>query len=198
MVGAGMSEEANTSDKSQPDPRIKALIEFGPLVAFATAYFTLGIYWATGTIMVASVLALAASWFYLGRLLPVPVATAALVVVFGTLTFALDDPRFIKIKPTIINLLFAAVLTFGLMTGRPLLKLMFGEAFNLTEEGWRKLTVRWALFFFVLAVLNEFVWRNFSESAWVNFKVFGILGISLVFGVAQIGLIKRYEAKTEA
>src|SRR5262245_20361681 len=119
MVGAGMSEEANASGgKSHPDPRIKALIEFGPLVAFATAYFTSGIFWATGTIMVASVLALAASWFYLGRLLPVPVATAVLVVVFGTLTFALDDPRFIKIKPTIINLLFAAVLTFGLMTGR--------------------------------------------------------------------------------
>ena len=187
-----------SGEKPQPDPLIKTLIEFGPLVAFATAYFVAGIFWATGVIMVSSVIALAASRFFIGRILPVPLATAALVVVFGSLTFLLDDPRFIKIKPTIINLLFAGILTFGLMTGRPLLKMLFGEAFNLTEEGWRKLTVRWAFFFLLLAVLNEIVWRNFSETAWVNFKVFGILGISLVFGVAQIGLIKRYEAKSGA
>ena len=124
--------------------------------------------------------------------------TAVLVVVFGGLTFWLDDPRFIKIKPTIINLLFAGVLFGGLMMRRPLLKLLLGEAFNLTEEGWRKLSMRWALFFLVLAALNEVVWRNFSEAAWVNFKVFGILPLTLVFAMAQIGLIKRYEAKTGA
>ena len=146
--------------------------------------------------MVASVVALAASWTLFGRLLPVPLMTAVLVVVFGGLTFWLNDPRFIKIKPTIINLLFAGVLLFGLMTGRPLLKLLLGEAFNLTEEGWRRLSVRWALFFLALAALNELVWRNFSEAVWVNFKVFGILGLSLVFAMAQIGLIKRHEAKT--
>ena len=93
-----------------------------------------------------------------------PVVTAVLVVVFGGLTFWLDDPRFIKIKPTIINLLFAGVLLVGLIMRRPLLKMLFGEAFNLTEEGWRKLSVRWALFFLILAVLNELVWRNYSES----------------------------------
>jgi intracellular septation protein len=175
---------------------IKPLIEFGPLAAFAIAFYSAGIYWATGVIMVASVLALVASRLYLGRLLPVTLATVVLVVVFGGLTFLLDDPRFIKIKPTIVNLLFAGILIFGLMTGRPLLRLLFGEAFNLTDEGWRKLSIRWTFFFITLAVLNEIVWRNFSEAAWVNFKVFGILGISLVFGVAQIGLIKRYEAKT--
>ena len=177
------------------NPLIKTLIEFGPLVAFFIAFYTAGIYWATGVIMLATVVALAASWHYLGRLLPVPVVTAVLVVVFGGLTFLLDDPRFIKIKPTIVNLLFAGVLLFGLMTGRPLLRLLFGEAFNLTDEGWRKLSVRWVFFFLLLAVLNEVVWRNFSEATWVNFKVFGILGISLVFGIAQVGLIKRYEAK---
>jgi intracellular septation protein len=121
-----------------------------------------------------------------------------LVVVFGSLTFLLNDPRFIKIKPTIINLMFAGALFFGLMTGRLFLKLLLGEAFNLTEEGWRKLSIRWAAFFVTLAVLNEIVWRNFSEAAWVNFKVFGILGISVVFGVAQVGLIKRHEADTGA
>jgi intracellular septation protein len=125
-----------------------------------------------------------------------PVVTAVLVVVFGGLTFWLDDPRFIKIKPTIINLLFAGVLIGGLITRRPLLKMLFGEAFNLTEEGWRKLSVRWTLFFLVLAALNEVVWRNFSEAAWVNFKVFGILPLTLVFAMAQIGLIKRHEAST--
>ena len=141
-------------------------------------------------------LVLAASWIFLGRLLPVPVATAVLVVLFGALTFLFDDPTFIKRKPTIVNLLFAGILLFGLMTGRPLLRFLFGEAFKLTEEGWRKLTIRWTVFFVLLAALNELVWRNFSDAIWANFKFFGILGLSLVFGVAQIGLIKRYEAKS--
>ena len=173
---AGMNEEAKRPDiAASPKPHIKLLIEFGPLAAFGITYFIAGIFWATGVVMVTSVVALAASWTLFGRLLPVPLMTAVLVVVFGGLTFWLNDPRFIKIKPTIINLLFAGVLFFGLMTGRPLLKLLLGEAFNLTEEGWRKLSVRWALFFLVLAALNELVWRNFSEAVWVNFKVFGIL-----------------------
>jgi intracellular septation protein len=194
-----MNEEANRpSIAAPPNPQIKLLIEFGPLAAFGITYFFAGIFWATGVVMVTSVLALAASWSQFGRLLPVPLMTAALVVVFGGLTFWLNDPRFIKIKPTIINLLFAGVLLFGLMTGRPLLKLLLGEAFNLTEEGWRKLSFRWALFFLGLAALNEVVWRSFSESVWVNFKVFGILVLSLVFAMAQIGLIKRHEIKADA
>ena len=190
------AEAKGTAIAAPPHPHIKLLIDFGPLAAFGITYFTAGIFWATGVVMVTSVIALAASWMRFGRLLPVPLMTAVMVVVFGSLTFWLNDPRFIKIKPTIINLLFAGVLFFGQMTGRPLLKLLLGEAFNLTEEGWRKLSVRWALFFLVLAVLNELVWRSFSESVWVNFKVFGILGLSLVFAMAQIGLIKRYEAKS--
>jgi intracellular septation protein len=133
----------------------------------------------------------------LGRVSPVIIATAVLVVVFGGLTFWFGDAHFIKMKPTIINLLFAGVLLGGLLTGRPLLKLLFGEAFNLTEEGWRKLTLRWMVFFVVMAVLNEIVWRNFSEAAWVNFKVFGILPLTLIFAMSQIGLIKRYEPKAE-
>jgi intracellular septation protein len=181
-----------------PNPHMKLLIEFGPLAAFGIAYFTAGIFWATGVVMVTSILALVASWMQFGRLLPVPLMTAVMVVVFGGLTFWLHDPSFIKIKPTIINLLFAGVLLFGLMTGRPLLKLLLGEAFNLTEEGWRKLSFRWAMFFLALAALNELVWRSFSEAVWVNFKVFGILGLSLVFAVAQIGLIKRHEGKSSA
>jgi intracellular septation protein len=192
-----MNEEAKRPDiAASPNANVKLLIEFGPLAAFGITYFFAGIFWATGVVMVTSVMALAASWIQFGRLLPVPLMTAVLVVVFGSLTFWLHDPRFIKIKPTIINLLFAGVLLIGLMTGRPLLKLLLGEAFKLTEEGWRRLSFRWALFFLGLAALNEVVWRSFSEAVWVNFTVFGILGLSLVFALAQIGLIRRHEAKT--
>jgi intracellular septation protein len=181
-------------EKTQ-SPVIKLLIDLGPLLAFFIAYGRAGIYWATGVLMLATIAALAASWRLLGRITAVPLVTAILVVVFGGLTFYLDDPSFIKLKPTIINLLFAGLLLAGLATGRPLLKLLLGDAFRLTEEGWRRLSVRWAFFFLVLAILNEIVWRNFAESTWVNFKVFGIVPLTIVFAMAQIGLIKRYEAK---
>jgi intracellular septation protein len=191
-----MSQEGQRSTTpAHANPAMKLLIELGPLVVFFLVYSRAGIYWATGVLMVATILALGASWFMLGRVSPVPVATAVLVVVFGGLTFWLDDPRFIKMKPTMINLVFAATLVVGLVTGRPLLQLLFGDAFRLTEEGWRKLTWRWAIFFLVLAVLNEIVWRNFAESTWVNFKVFAILPLTMVFAMAQVGLIKRYEVR---
>jgi intracellular septation protein len=184
------------SEKS-PSPFIKLLIDLGPLIAFFVAYARAGIFWATGVLMLATIAALVASWRLLGRVTAVPVLTAILVVVFGGLTFYLDDPSFIKLKPTIINLLFAGVLVVGLATGRPLLKVLLGEALQLTDVGWRKLTLRWACFFFSLAVLNEIVWRNFSESAWVNFKVFGIVPLTILFAMAQIPLIKRYEPGTK-
>jgi intracellular septation protein len=174
-------------------PLVKLLIDLGPLLAFFVAYGRAGIYWATGVLMLATLAALLASWRLLGRVTAVPLLTAILVVVFGGLTFYLDDPSFIKLKPTIINLLFAGVLVVGLLTDRPLLKVLLGEAFRLTEEGWRKLTVRWALFFFALAILNEVVWRSFSESAWVNFKVFGIVPLTILFALAQLPLLKRFE-----
>jgi len=180
----------------------KILIDFGPLVAFFVTYYIaeryqpeLGIYWATGVLMAATVVALAASRLLLGRFSMPPLVTAALVVVFGGLTIWLQDPRFVMMKPTMINLLFAGVLGFGLVTGRPLLKLVMGEALKLTDEGWHQLTVRWLGFFVSMAVLNEVVWRNFSQPTWVNFKAWGILPLTLLFAVAQIGLIKRHEAK---
>jgi intracellular septation protein len=190
-----MSEEAKTP--AEPSPVVKLLIDLGPLVVFFLTYSRAGIYWATGVLMVATIVALVASRIMLGRFSMAPAATAVLVVVFGGLTFWLDDPSFIKMKPTIINLLFAGILGFGVYTGRPLLKMFMGEALRLTDEGWHKMTVRWAVFFVAMAVLNEVVWRNFSESAWVNFKVFGILPLTFLFAMAQIGLIKRYELKAE-
>jgi len=104
----------------------------------------------------------------------------------------------VMIKPTIINLLFAGILGFGVATGRPLLKLVMGEALRLTDEGWHKLTVRWIAFFVSMAVLNEIVWRSFSQPTWVTFKVWGILPLTLIFAVAQVGLIRRHEAKVDA
>jgi len=194
-----MSEEAKGSDAAAAQPHgTKLMIELGPLLAFFVAWFLADIFWATGVLMAATLVSVVASKLLLGRVSPVIIATAVLVVVFGGLTFWFGDAHFIKMKPTIINLLFAGVLLGGLLTGRPLLKLMFGEAFNLTEEGWRKLTLRWMAFFVVMAVVNEILWRNFSEATWVNFKVFGILPLTLVFAMAQIGLIKRHEAKTGA
>lgn len=195
-----MSEQSTkpAGATAAPSPMLKLLIEVGPLVAFFAAYGKAGIYWATGVLMAATVVALVASWRLLGKVSAVPVVTAVLVVVFGGLTFALDDPRFIKMKPTMINLVFAVALVVGVALGKSPLKLMLGEAFSLTPQGWKILSYRWAAFFIVLAVANEFVWRNYSEAAWVNFKVFGILPLTFVFAMAQIGVIRRYEEKTEA
>jgi intracellular septation protein len=180
----------------------KLLIDFGPLIAFFLTYYVAeryqpeaGIYWATGVLMAATTAALAASRLLLGRFSVPPLVTAALVVVFGGLTIWLKDPRFVMMKPTIINLLFAGVLAFGLVTGRPLLKQLMGEALRLTDEGWHKLSVRWLAFFLFLALLNELVWRNFSQPTWVTFKAWGILPLTLLFALAQVGLIRRHEAK---
>ncbi|RTL73238.1 MAG: septation protein A [Hyphomicrobiales bacterium] len=190
-----------TADQKKPDAAagksnsiVKLLVELGPLVAFFAAYGRAGIYWATGILMIATVVALIASWRMLGRISPVPVITAVLVVVFGGLTFLLDDPSFIKMKPTMINLIFAGALIVGAAIGKSPLKLMLGEAFRLKPEGWRILSYRWAAFFFVLAVANEYVWRNFSEATWVNFKVFGILPLTFLFAMTQIGVIRKYES----
>jgi intracellular septation protein len=194
-----MSDESSKPGHPvEPNPVVKLLIDIGPLLIFFLTYARAGIYWATGVLMAATIVALAASRLLLGRFAIAPAATAVLVVVFGGLTFWLDDPSFIKMKPTVINLLFAGILGFGLATRRPLLKMFMGEALRLTDEGWQKMTVRWVAFFLAMAALNEVVWRNFSEAAWVNFKVFGILPLTLLFAMAQIGLIKRYEARADA
>ena len=117
-----------------------------------------------------------------------------ILCVFGGLAFWLKDPRFLYVKPTIVNLLFAAVLGGGMITGRPVIKYLLGSQVQLTDEGWRKLSVRWMIFFLFMAGLNEFVWRYFSEATWVSFKAFGILPLTIIFAATQIGLLKRYQA----
>jgi len=174
------------------NPFLKLTLELGPLILFFLANSRWGIFAATGVFMVAVLAALAASYRLLHRVPIMTVISAIVVVVFGGLTLVLQNEVFIKLKPTIIYLLFFAVLLGGLALGKPLLALVFDSVFDLTPEGWRKLTWRWALFFLVLAVLNEIVWRNFSTDFWVGFKLFGVVPLTFVFGALQYPLILKY------
>ncbi len=175
---------------------LKLLIDLVPLLAFFTAFRFLGIVEATAVLIGATLCALLASKLLLGKIDAMLIVTAVLVTVFGGLTYAFGDPRFIKMKPTVVNLLFAGALGFGLATGRLFLKTMLGEALQLTDLGWRLLTHRWIAFFVVLALLNEVVWRSFNtpdtEHIWVNFKVFGILGLTIAYFAFQAPLLRRH------
>jgi len=183
------------SAKPQLNPLLKLAFDLGPLVLFFVANSRYGIFAATATFMVAVVAALAAS-YVLTRALPImPVVTAIIVLVFGGLTLILHNDLFIKIKPTIIYALFGVVLLGGLFFNKPLLGVVFDSLFHLTDEGWRKLTLRWAIFFLALAVLNEIVWRNTSTDAWVTFKAFGVLPLTFLFGALQYPLLKKYAAE---
>jgi intracellular septation protein len=205
-----------TTDAQQKpplSPGLKLLLDLGPLLVFFFANSRpqvfapllarfmpetmlagehAGIFVATAVFIPAILLALAISYALTRHIAVMPVVTAVIVVVFGGLTLALQNETFIKLKPTLVYLLFAATLLGGLVFKKPLLGMVFDSVFNLTDEGWRKLTLRWGLFFVVLAVLNEIVWRNFSTDAWVNFKVFGFLPITMVFAAAQFPLLQRY------
>jgi intracellular septation protein len=189
------STEIKPADSDETQRQLlKLLLELGPLVVFFVMNAQAGIYWGTGCFVVATLAALVASKMLLGRIPTMPLVSGFFVIVFGGLTIWLHDDLFIKMKPTIVNTLFAAVLFGGLAMGRSWLKYLFGEAFRLTETGWRMLTFRWACFFVLLAILNEIVWRNFSTEFWISFKLLGILPLTMIFAIAQIGLLKKHEA----
>ncbi len=195
-----MTDEPRKNHSQPQDLRgqlLKLLVEVGPLVVFFVMNARAGIFWGTGAFMVAIVISLIASRILFGRVPVMPLVTGVFVLVFGGLTLWLQDEQFIKIKPTLVNALFAGALFTGLLAGRSLLKIVFGEVFRLTDEGWRKLTFRWAFFFTFLAVLNEVVWRSFSTDVWVSFKVFGIMPLTMIFAIAQMGLLKQHEPRAD-
>lgn len=171
---------------------LRALIEWGPLITFFIANARGGIFWGTGVFMAATAVALALSWTLTRRLALVPLIGAVFVAVFGGLTLWLQNDTFIKVKVTLVNVLFGSILLTGLYFGKQFLKLVLGEALKMDDEGWRILTLRWGLFFFALAALNEVIWRSVSTDLWVNFKVFGILPLTLVFALSQAPLMSRH------
>ncbi len=198
------------------NPLLKLALEMGPLGLFFLAntrptLFTPllssifpavlfegtqgGIFTATAVFMAATLVALTVNYALVRRLPIMPLVSGIVVVVFGGLTLFLHDELFIKLKPTIVNLLFGSILLGGLFFGKSLLTYVLDTVFELTEEGWRILTLRWGIFFFVLAALNEIVWRGFSTDFWVSFKVFGVMPLTFLFAASQVPLLMRHEAK---
>jgi intracellular septation protein len=176
-------------------PLLKMAVEFGPLMSFFGAYSLTDLLTATATLMVATVIALGISYAIERRVAIMPLVSGTVLMFFGGLTLILKDPRFVMMKPTIVNLLFAGVLVSGLAFRRLFLRMLLGEAIQMQERGWRILTYRWIGFFICLAILNEVVWRTFSEEFWVSFKVWGIFPLTLVFTAAQVPLISKYQSK---
>lgn len=200
-----MTQETTTPIKAAPpagqkkklNPGLKIALELGPLIVFFVVNSKFGIFYATGVLMAGVLLTLAVSWAVTKHLPAMPVVTAILVLVFGGLTVFLQNEDFIKLKVTILYSMFGAALIGALYFGKLLLPIVFDMAIHIDDEGWRKLTWRWGLFFFFLAGLNEVVRHVVSTDAWVNFKVFGILPLTILFAVAQAPLIMRHEIPAE-
>ena len=202
-----------TSDQPRQNPLLKLVLEMGPLVLFFAAntkpaWFAgpmgalLGpelvnspkapIMIATAVFMIGMLASLVATKLLFGRLPIMPLVSGAVVLVFGGLTIALQDDTFIKLKPTIVNCLFGTILLGGLAMGKPLLPYVLDSVFQLDSEGWKKLTLRWGIFFFVLAGLNEVVWRTQTTDFWVAFKVWGVMPLTMIFALAQTPMMMRH------
>ena len=179
---------------------LKFLTDFGPLIIFFYYYYDSGkdLRVAIPPLIIATIITLALVWFLEKKIPKVPLVSGLLITFFGGLTIYFNNPVFIYIKPTIINILFGLALIFGrFFTNEPVLKKLMGKSILLTDEGWELLSKRWTYFFFGLAILNELVWRTQSEEFWVNFKVWGLLPITFIFTAFQIGLINKYRAREE-
>ena len=179
-------------------PIIKFAADFGPLLIFFTIYFNNenDLKTAIPPFIVATLVALIVIYFLEKRIPMEPLVSGILITFFGGLTLYFDNKIFFYMKPTIINILFAAVLFFGrYFTQKPLLKKFYQNAFELEDEGWKKLNYRWIGFFLFIAILNEIVWRTQSEAFWVNFKVWGLLPISFLFAASQVPLINKYKIR---
>lgn len=189
------TEQAQTKDAA--NPLRKLAIDMGPLLVFFVANYVYGIIWATGALVVATLVAVVVAYILERRIPVMPLVAAGFVGAFGGLTVFFEDETFIKIKPTVVSALFGAFLLVGYALGKSPLKMMMGVMLEMKEEGWRKLTLRWGLFFFFLAGLNEVVWRMVSTDTWVSFKVFGLLPLTMVFAIAQTRLMQRYAVEPE-
>jgi intracellular septation protein len=208
-----MTTSTDPAAKPLDNPLLKLVLEMGPLMVFFLSNnkpdlfrpllrpllpSTLidgsqsSIFIATAAFMVAMVISLVLTKILLRKLPIMPLVSGVVVLVFGGLTLWLRDDLFIKLKPTIVNTLFGTVLLGGLAFGKPLLPYVLDSVFRLTDEGWRKLTFRWGVFFFILAAINEIVWRMFSTDFWVAFKVWGVMPLTIIFAMAQVGILQRY------
>lgn len=176
---------------------LKPTVEYGPLVIFFLAYWKWDLLTATAWLMGATAIGLIASYAVARHIPMMPLVTAIIVGIFGGLTLWLQDETFIKMKPTIVEGLFSAILFGGLLFKRPLLKPLLGHAWPMEDRGWVLLSFRFAIFFAAMAVLNEYMWRNFSTDVWVSFKVFGLMALTLVFAITQAPLMKRYALPLE-
>ena len=171
----------------------KLLVDIGPLAIFFIFYARSDLQSAIMPFMIATVIAVI-FWYIVEKKIPImPTAGAVIILVFGGLTLYFNNDVFFKMKPTIINLLFASILFAGNFINKPLLKLLLGETLKLKDEGWNILTKRWISFFIFLAILNEIIWRTQSTDVWVNFKVFGILPLTFIFTITQISVIKKFQ-----
>lgn len=205
MTETKVTETTAPAPRKALNPIVKLLLELGPLALFFAAFSRFDIYVATGVLMATVLVTLAVSYAMLKRIPIMPLVTAVIVLIFGSLTLFFHNETLIKIKPTALYLLFAGALFAGLALKKPMLKILFDGALHVTEEGWRRLTWRWAFFFVALAVLNEIVWRGAgtfwppaeATALWVKFKTFGFLPLTLLFALAQAPLIMKYETKEE-
>ncbi len=174
------------------NPILKLTLEIGPLVVFFLANSQFGIFTATMAFMIATAISLSLSYAIARTIPTMPLITGVFVMVFGGLTLWLQDDTFIKLKPTLVNILFGSILTFGLLTGRLFLKMIFDSSIALTDTGWTILTKAWIGFFFTLALLNEIVWRSFSTDFWVAFKLFGIMPLTIAFSIALVPVMLKH------
>jgi len=173
---------------------VRWFVDYSAPVAFAVVYFGFGrdFMKATAAIVIASVVALAVGLAVERRLAPLPLFVGAMGALFGGLTLIFDDPRILKVKPTILNGVLGTILLGGLALRKNPLRMLFGQALVLPDEAWRKLMLRFGLFYLSLAVLNEFVWRTQSEETWVLFRSFGLQGLTVAFALLQVPLMMRY------
>ena len=185
-------------DTQRTSPKwLKPVVEYGPIFVFFIAYYTNDLLAATAAIMGATAIALILSYGFERKIPMMPLLTAVVIGVFGGLTLWLKDDIFIKMKPTIIQSLFGFILLGGLAFGKLFLKSVMGQIWNMTDRAWRTLTVRFSCYFFAMAMINELVWRTQSTDFWVNFKVFGLMGLTFVFIISQMGFIQRNAQEVE-